>query len=142
MMRYFFTCFFFYCFCLKISLYYVPFCMHELQSKKNKNQFNNWKRRKKERKREKRFFAGTLRAPRPEGLTGPPANAVNQDNQDRFLFLHSFHWVSAINPLDTSNHATQSCEITAGNLFHVQKSTELILLFKNSNFQHFLAIFQ
>jgi hypothetical protein len=54
--------------------------MHQLQSKKNKNQFTKRKRRKKERKREKGFFVGTLQVPWPEGLTGPPANAVNQDS--------------------------------------------------------------
>ncbi len=49
--------------------------MHAMQNKKNKDQFNNRKRNEKKRE-EKGVFVGALRAPRPAGLTGPPANAV------------------------------------------------------------------
>jgi hypothetical protein len=48
--------------------------MHTLQNKKNKDQFNN--RERNEKRREKRVLVETLKAPWPEGLTGPPANAV------------------------------------------------------------------
>jgi hypothetical protein len=44
-----------------------------MQNKKNKDQLTVEKERKTEEKKEN---AGTLRAPWPEGLTGPPASAI------------------------------------------------------------------
>ncbi len=52
----------------------VPFACIQCRTKRMKINFNIRKRN--EKKREKSFFAGALRAPWPEGLTGLPANSV------------------------------------------------------------------